>query len=93
VTTVDFFKDPTSEFLGLGLGRQAPALVVAEPKPLVPQLLTQDAVLFLEVLDGIALLLAEPTSDRDQRKSKRINARTHWARITADGLSTNPLST
>jgi hypothetical protein len=74
-----FFENPTAEYLGFG--RQAPALVIAESKPLVPELLPQNPILFLEVGNEIALLLPEPAGDRDQQETKLIKRLAHWARI------------
>jgi hypothetical protein len=41
----------------LGPDRQASALIVIEMHPLGPELLAQDAVLFLKIVEGILLPL------------------------------------
>jgi len=76
-----FSEDPTAQLLGFD--GQAPALVVAESKPLAPELLPENPILFLEIVNDVALLLAEPAGNRDQQEAKRIKALAHCARITA----------
>jgi hypothetical protein len=63
-----FSKDPSAELLGFGC--QASALVVAETKPFVPQLLPQNPILFLEIVNDVALLLPPPARNRNEQKSR-----------------------
>ena len=46
----------------LGLHRQTPTLVIGQPQALLAQLIAENAVLFLQVVDDIALLLIHPAS-------------------------------
>jgi len=59
----DFPQQPTPEHLRFD--RQA-ALIVVQPGALSAELLPQHPFLFAEVIDGVALLLAQPTGDRNQ---------------------------
>jgi hypothetical protein len=51
------------------------ALVVGEAQTPGSELFAQDAVLFLEIGDDIALLLVDPTSDRDEKELQRMRQR------------------
>jgi hypothetical protein len=48
---------------GLAADRQPATLVVVEEDPLAAELLSEDAVLLAEILDGLLLLLAEPVGE------------------------------
>jgi hypothetical protein len=52
----DFPKNVSAQLFGLGC--QAPALIVVQPETLVSELLPEHPVLFVEVTDRVALLLA-----------------------------------
>ena len=56
-----FAKDASAELLRFCC--QAATLVVAEPKPLVSQLLPQNTILLTEVINDVALLLDEPACE------------------------------
>ena len=62
---------------GLRLGSQAPALGVREPEPAGGDRLAQDPVLFLEIVNDIALLLVDPAGEGDDEKLERLRERTH----------------
>jgi len=54
------------------LRRKPSALVVGEPQATVAELLAQDAVLlFLEVLDDLALAAVHPAGEHQQQELKR----------------------
>ena len=63
--------------------RKAPALVAVQTETFVAELLSQHSVLFTEIIDGLPLLLAQPTGDRNQQESERVQGPAHWHRITA----------
>jgi hypothetical protein len=77
----DFTKDATAEHLGLGC--QAAALIVVQTESFAPQVLPQYPVFFTEVVDRVALLLTQPSGDRNQQQSKRVEGAAHWASIAA----------
>jgi hypothetical protein len=68
----------------LSLGGQAAALIVVQSQAFSTELFPQYPILPAEVLDGIPLLLAKPTGDRDQRESERVESPAHWPRIAAN---------
>jgi hypothetical protein len=53
------------------LRRQSTTLRVGEPQPSGPELLPEDAVLFLEIVDDVALLLVHPTGERTEDEPQR----------------------
>src|SRR5580704_1346686 len=57
-------KNPSAELLGFGC--QASALVVAEAKPFVSQLLPQNPIFLLKIVNDVALLLTQPPCDRNE---------------------------
>ena len=71
----DIPQDAASECPGFR--RESTALVVREPQTSGPELFPQDAVLFLEIVDDIALLLVHPTGERDQDEPQRMRQRGH----------------
>jgi hypothetical protein len=52
----------------LAVSRESMALRVGEPHTSRPELFPQDTVLFMEVVNDIALLLVHPTGERDQNE-------------------------
>ena len=56
--------DATAQLFGLGC--QAPALVIVQAESLVSELFPEYPVLFAEVIDRLALLLTQPSGDRNQ---------------------------
>src|SRR5207245_1664152 len=85
----------------LGFRRQPTALSVGEAHTSGPQLFPQDTVLFVEVVDDIALLLAHPTGERDENETQRVWQRRHSVKATRGwfigclrlpDLKSNPLS-
>ena len=82
----DFPQDATPQHLGPG--GQAAALVVVQTESLVPELLPEHPVLFAEVIDRIALLLTQPSGDRNQQQSKRVEGPAHGARIAVKTVGT-----
>ena len=83
----DFPQDATAKHFGLG--RQATALVVVQTETLVAELLSQHSVLFTEIIDGVALLLTQPSGDRNQQQSKRIEGLAHGVRIASKTIVMN----
>jgi hypothetical protein len=73
-------KDPLSECLGFR--RQTTALIVREPQTPGADLFPLSAVLFLETVDEIALLLVDPTGERDEHEPERIRRLTHGGQAT-----------
>ena len=68
---------------GLCFRRQATALRVGEPQTFGPELFMEDAILFLEIIDDIALLLVHPTGERDEHEPKRVRQqRRHGVKAT-----------
>jgi hypothetical protein len=61
----DFAKKAPPE--RLRLSRQAPALIVVQAEAFGSQLLAQHLVFFAEIVDGVALLLAQPSRNRNQQ--------------------------
>jgi len=57
----DFSKNATPKYPRLGC--QPAALIVIQAESLVAESLPQYSILFAEVIDGVALLLAHPTGD------------------------------
>ena len=62
-------------------GRQTSTLIVVQLQAPVAQLLSEYSVLLPQVVDRIALLLTQPSSDRDQQQPERIEGRAHCDRI------------
>ena len=52
----------------LGPDRQTAALLVAESQTPVAELLSQDLILFSEIVNAVLLLLVEPAGERDDDK-------------------------
>ena len=58
----------------LGLGSQAPALVVIQAQPLVSELLAQRAVFFRQVFDYIGLCwFKQPVSEVSRSRKDRVS--------------------
>jgi hypothetical protein len=55
-------------------------------------LLPQHPILLAEAIDGIPLLLAQSTGDRDQPESERVEGPAHRHRIAANTLVTRSAS-
>jgi hypothetical protein len=53
------------------------ALIVGEPQPPGAGLFAQDAVLFQEIVDDVALLLVDPAGERDQHELQWMRRRRH----------------
>jgi len=77
----DFPKNATPEHLRLG--RQAPELIVVQPESFASQLLPQHSILLAEVIDRVALLLAQPTGNGNQKEAERVEGPAHWHGIAA----------
>ena len=71
----DISQDAASE--RLGFRRQSTALNVGEPQASGPDLLPEDTVLFLEIVDDIALLLVHPPGERDEHEPQRVREQWH----------------
>jgi len=66
---VMFPKTSPSEYLGFH--RQTAALLVREPQTSRAKLFPQGPVLFLEIIDNLALVLVHPTGDCDEYELQR----------------------
>jgi hypothetical protein len=74
-------EDTTSEILSSR--RQSSALRVAEPQTPVAELFAQDAVLFLEIFDDVALLLVHPSGERHEQELQWLRRqRQHGVKAT-----------
>src|SRR5262249_30862176 len=60
-----------------GFGGEPTALVVGEAQTPGSDLLTQDTVLFVNIVDDVALLLVKPGGERDQDKPEWMGQRRH----------------
>ena len=61
----------------LGLGGPAPALGVGEPETARAELLSENAILFLKVVDDVTLLLVDPAGDRYDEELEYLRKRRH----------------
>ena len=59
---------------------QAAALRVREAEPPRSELLSQDAVLLLEIGDDVALLLVDPSGHGDDKELERVRKLAHTGR-------------
>ena len=75
---VDLSESLASE--GLGLRGQAAALRVREAQTLGRELFPKDAVLFLELVDDVALLLVDPAGHGDDEDLQRVRKLVHTSR-------------
>ena len=64
----------------LGLCGQAPALGVGEPETARTELLSEDAILFLERVNDVTLLLVDPARDGHDEELKHLGKRRHTGR-------------
>ena len=64
----------------VGLCGQAPALGVGEPETARTELLSEDAILFLERVDDVTLLLVDPARDGHDEELKHVGTRRHTGR-------------
>jgi hypothetical protein len=55
-----------------GFRRQAATLIICKPQSPRAQLLSQDAILFAQIIDGMLLLLIHPPGDSDDYEPKWI---------------------
>jgi hypothetical protein len=81
----DFTPDATARQLGHGC--QA-ALIVVQTESFAFQLLPEHSVLFVEVTDGVPLLLAQAASDGNPQQSKRVEGPANWVSIAPKAVST-----
>ena len=63
-----------------GLRGQATALRVREAEPLRREVFPKDAVLFLEVVDDVALLLVDPAGHGDDEELQQVRKLAHTGR-------------
>jgi hypothetical protein len=68
----------------LGFRRQTPTLIVREPQTSRAELFPQGAVLFLEILDHLALLLVHPAGECDEHETQRRRQRDHGTQAAKD---------
>ena len=64
----------------LGLCGQAPALGVGEPETARTELLSEDAILFLEIVKDVTRLLVDPARDGHDEELKHLGKRRHTGR-------------
>ncbi len=64
----------------LGLCGQAPALGVGEPETARTELLSEDAILFLERVNDVTRLLVDPARDGHDEKLQHLGNRRHTGR-------------
>src|SRR5262249_45427821 len=65
-----------------GLRGEPTTLIVREAQASRSKLLAQDAVLFLQIVDDVALLLVDPTGERDQDELQRMRQPRHGGQAT-----------
>ena len=70
----------------LGLCGQAPALGVGEPETARTELLSADAILFLERVNDVTLLLVDPARDGHDEELKHLGKRRHTGASRAAAL-------
>jgi hypothetical protein len=58
-------------------------LVIIQAQTLVSELLAQYAVLFLEVIDYVALVLVQPPGERNQQQAKGIECQTYGGGVAS----------
>ena len=63
-----------------GLGGQAPALGVGDPEPARTELLSEDAILFLERVNDVTRLLVDPARDGHDEELQHVGNRRHTGR-------------
>ena len=63
-----------------GLPDQAPALGVGEPETARTELLSEDAILFLERVNDVTLLLVDPARDGHDEELQHLGKRRHTGR-------------
>jgi hypothetical protein len=56
---------------------QTTTVIVGEPQPSGVELFPQGAVLLLEVIDDVALLLVDPTGERDEHEPQGMRRLSH----------------
>ena len=71
-------EDPSPE--ALGLCGPAPALGVGEPETARTELLSEDAILFLERVHDVTLLLVDPARDGHDEELQHVGKRRHTGR-------------
>ena len=64
----------------LGLCGQAPALGVGEPETARTELLSEDAILFLERVNDVTRLLVDPARDGHDEELQHLGKRRHTGR-------------
>ena len=64
----------------LGLRGQATALGIGEPETARAELFPEDAILFLEIVDGVTRLLIDPTGDGYDEEPEYMRKRRHTRR-------------
>src|SRR5262249_14054015 len=70
-----------------GLCGEPTTLIVGEAQASGSKLLAEDAVLFLQIVDDIALLLVDPTGERDQDELQRMRQPRHDGQATRRSTS------
>jgi hypothetical protein len=76
----DLPQQPSAQYSGF---RGEPtALVVGEAQTPGSELFAQNTVFPLEIVDDIALLLVDPTSERDEKELQRMGQRRHGGQPT-----------
>src|SRR5262249_33373718 len=68
-----------------GLRGEPTTLIVGEAQASGSKLLAQDTVLFLQIVDDVALLLVDPTGKRDQDELQRMRQPRHGGQATRTG--------
>jgi hypothetical protein len=66
--------------------------IVVQTESFASQLLPQYPVFFAEVIDRVALLLAQTTGNGNQEQSKRVKGPAHWASVAPKEEKMLPVS-
>ena len=70
----------------LGLCGQAPALGVGEPETARTELLSEDAILFLEIVNDVTLLLVDPARDGHDEELQHLGKKATYGASRAEAL-------
>src|SRR5688572_1365128 len=67
----------------LCLCRQSPTLIVGESDSPSTKMLSQNTILFDEIVDGVLLVLIDPSREGDQQELEWVQARSHQRSLSS----------
>lgn len=74
----NFVQYPTADKFGFRC--QATALIIGKPEPTIAKLLSQDPILFAQVIDRMLLFLVHPSGDGNDEEPESIENVSHLRR-------------